>query len=92
MAGPNEGKTSTRLYGVGFSATKEDTFHKWGIFNSTKIDKSQVNDYIYYDFEFAQKAVLEGCEILKAYRKEAYMYEKKDFEVGEGDKLRTYLA
>jgi hypothetical protein len=36
MAGPNEGGTKVKLYGSGFSATKDDVFTKWGIINSGK--------------------------------------------------------
>ena len=52
MAGPNEGKTNVRLYGTGFTSTKDDTYDKWGILNTTKINKEAVSDYYYYDSEF----------------------------------------
>jgi hypothetical protein len=34
--------------------------------------------------------MVEGSEILRAYKKEAYNVEKKDYELTDGDKLKTY--
>jgi hypothetical protein len=31
MAGPNEGKTRVKLFGSGFSSSKEDVHVKWGV-------------------------------------------------------------
>jgi hypothetical protein len=36
--------------------------------------------------------MVEGSEILQAYKKEAYNVEKKDFELNDGDKLKTYIG
>jgi len=33
-----------------------------------------------------------GSEILQAYKKEAFNVEKKDFELTEGQRLKTYVA
>jgi len=33
-----------------------------------------------------------GSEILQAYKKEAYNVEKKDYELTEGQHLKTYVA
>ena len=36
--------------------------------------------------------MIEGSEILTAYKKEAYNIEKKDFVLNDGDKLKAYSA
>ena len=36
--------------------------------------------------------MVEVSEVLQAYKKEAYSIEKKDFELKDGDKLKTYIA
>ena len=36
--------------------------------------------------------MVEGSEILFAYKKEAYTIEKRDSELHDGDKLKSYVA
>lgn len=36
--------------------------------------------------------MVDGSEVLKAYKKEAYNIEKKDYELNEGDRLKTWVA
>ena len=36
--------------------------------------------------------MVEGSEVLRAYKKEAFHVAKKDFELHSGDKLKTYVA
>jgi hypothetical protein len=35
--------------------------------------------------------MVDGSEILQAYKKEAYNVEKVDFELAEGQKVKTYV-
>jgi hypothetical protein len=49
-------------------------------------------DYIYKEMEFVNHAMVDGSEILQAYKKEAFNIEKKDFEIEENFRLRTYVA
>ena len=36
--------------------------------------------------------MVEGSEVLRAYKKEAFHIAKKDYELHSGDKLKTYVA
>lgn len=92
LAGPNEGKTRVKLYGSGLAATKDDVFVRWGVLDTEKILKEQVLDYIWNENDFITHAMVEGSEILPAYKKEAFSIEKKDYELAEGDKLKTYVS
>ena len=52
MSGPNEGNTRVKLYGSGFSGTKDDVMVKWGILETEKMIKEQVMDYIWNEQDF----------------------------------------
>lgn len=92
MSGPVEGSTRVKLYGSGFSSTKDDVHVKWGVIDTEKEIKEYVSDYIWNEQDFISHAMVEGSEVLQAYKKEAYNIEKKDFELNDGDKLKTYVA
>ena len=92
LAGPNIGSTRVKLYGSGFTSTKEDVQVKWGVLETEKMQKDQVTDYLWNENDFTIHAMVEGSEILTAYKKEAYSIEKKDFILYDGDKLKTYSA
>ena len=92
MSGPNNGSTRVKMYGSGFTSTKEDVYFKWGIMDTEKENKENVNEYIWYESDFISHAMVEGSEILYAYKIEAYNIEKKDYELTDGDKLKTYVG
>lgn len=49
-------------------------------------------DYIWSETDFVYNSMPAGNEILLAYKKEAYNIEKKDYELTEGQRLKTYVA
>lgn len=42
MSGPNIGNTRVKLFGSGFTSTKEDVQIKWGVLDTEKIQKDLV--------------------------------------------------
>ena len=56
------------------------------------MQKDQVSDYLWNENDFTAHAMVEGSEILTAYKKEAYTIEKKDASLTDGDKLKVYSA
>ena len=92
MAGPLEGNTRVKLIGSGFNSGKEDVYVKWGVLETEKQAKEQVLDYIWNENDFIYNTMVQGSEVLMAYKKEAYNVEKKDYELVEGQKLKTYVA
>lgn len=79
MSGPNIGNTRVKLFGSGFTNTKEDVQVKWGVLDTEKIQKDLVQDYIWNENDFVAHAMVDGSEILSAYKKETFSIEKKDF-------------
>jgi hypothetical protein len=79
MSGPNIGNTRVKLFGSGFTSTKEDVQVKWGVLDTEKMQKDQVQDYIWNENDFVAHAMVDGSEILSAYKKETFSIEKKDF-------------
>lgn len=51
-----------------------------------------MSDYIWNENDFTAHAMIDGSEILSAYKKEAYSIEKRDFDLVDGDKLKAYSA
>jgi hypothetical protein len=49
-------------------------------------------EYIWNEQDFIQNSMVFGSEILTAYKKEAFNVDKKDYELTEGQKLKTYIA
>ena len=45
---------------------------KWGVVRTTRIEKVEVVDYIYYKLQFEN--MIEGCDAVKA-----YVYEASNF-------------
>ncbi len=54
--------------------------------------KDQVLEYIWNEPDYIANTMVPGSEILLAYKKEASSVEKKDYELVEGNKLKTYVA
>lgn len=92
LSGPNEGNTRVKLYGSGYTSTKEDVHIKWGVLETEKLLKDQVTDYFWNENDFLARSMMEGSEILTAYKKEAYNVEKKDYSLTDGDKLKSYTG
>jgi hypothetical protein len=83
MAGPNIGGTKVKLYGVGYTAAKEDVLVKFGVHEAPVMDKTLVTDYVYTESEFINGAMVSGSEVLRAYRQEAFAIEKRDSDIAE---------
>jgi len=64
LAGPNEGLTKVKMYGSGFTGTKDEIYFKWGVIDTEKEVKEQVLEYIWNEQDFAAHAMVEGSEIL----------------------------
>lgn len=47
-------------------------------------------EYIWNENDFVSHAMVDGCEILQAYKKEAFNVEKYDYEIADATKLKTY--
>jgi hypothetical protein len=92
MSGPLLGKTKVKMYGTGFSSTKEEVFFKWGVIDTEKEAKDAVGEYIWSESDFVSHAMVDGSEILSAYKKEAFNVEKKDSELTDGETLKTYVG
>lgn len=65
---------------------------KWGVVDTEKQLKENVIDYIWSESDYIQNTLAPGNEGLLAYKKEAYNVEKKDFELFEGQRLKTYVV
>lgn len=92
MSGPVNGSTSVKLYGSGFASQKEDVYFRWGVIDTEKETKADVKDYTWYENDFIYHAMVEGSEVLQAYKLETFNIEKKDYELVDGDKLKTYVG
>jgi len=69
MSGPVQGKSSTRVIGLGYKPPNDYVNIKWGVVRTTRIEKVEVVDYIYYKLQFEN--MIEGNEEIKAYVYEA---------------------
>ena len=92
MAGPNIGNTRVKIFGSGYTTTKEDVFLKWGVLDTEKVLKAEVMDYIWNENDFLTNVMLPGSEALIGYKKESYNFEKKDADLADGQKLKTWVA
>jgi hypothetical protein len=72
MAGPLEGKTRCKLTGSGFNATKEEVYIRWGVLDTEMMTKELVLEYVWNENDYVFKTMVEGSEILVAYKKETY--------------------
>jgi hypothetical protein len=96
MCGPVEGGNKVKILGTGFSSSmRNDIKFKWGVHDVEKVSKEEVLDYIWNEDDWIHKAngwVAEGSDAVVAYKNEAFNYEKVDYELKEGERLKTYLA
>jgi hypothetical protein len=90
MSGPNIGGTKVKLYGVGYTAAKDDVLVRFGVHAAPSMDKTLVTDYVYTETEFINSAMVSGSEILRAYKSEAFSVEKRDTEIAESTSLKAY--
>lgn len=47
MAGPVQGNTRTRIFGIGYKPPHGKVDLKWGILKTDNVEKDQVSDYVY---------------------------------------------
>lgn len=69
MAGPVQGRTRTRIIGLGYKPRFNNVDLKWGVLETNVIHKEEVTEYIHSRFAFEN--MIEGSEELKAYIYEA---------------------
>lgn len=81
MSGPVQGKSKTRIIGLGYKPKKSHIDLKWGVLETHIIEKEQVTEYIYYKAQFEN--MIEGSDELKAYIYEAAQFPRVDLEMFE---------
>ena len=82
MAGPLQGKTKTRVIGLGYKPPKSKIDLKWGTISTQQIERDDVEDYTYYQAQFEN--IVDGSEELKAYIYEATEIPRVDLPMTEG--------
>lgn len=96
MCGPNDGANKVKILGSGFSSQlRNEVQFKWGVHETEVVHKEEVLEYAWNEDEWIHKSngwVAEGSDAIMAYKNEAYNVEKFDFELHEGDSLKTYMA
>lgn len=93
LAGPNEGKTRVKIFGSGFKTnSSDDVFVKWGIVETQKLLKEDVLDYIWDENDFISHTMVQGSDILMAYKKESYNSRIVDAPIKDRTRLRTYVT
>lgn len=92
MSGPNEGNTRVKMIGSGFTSSKDDVFFRWGVLTTEQTLKDQVIDYIWNEQDFLLNTMVPGSEILLAFKKETYNFMIKNYDLKDGQKLKTVTA